>query len=60
MNEHKTASFVAKDAWLAFLVMLVVVGLGLASPIEARWPWFVLLTVAFIASGICGPERPKK
>jgi len=60
MNEHKTASFVAKAAWLTFLAMMLAVGLGLVPMVAARWPWFAVLTVAVIASCICAPTMAKK
>ena len=53
MNEHKTATFVAKAAWLTFLALAAAIGLGQVSLTGERWPWFAILCVAVIASCIC-------
>ncbi len=60
MNEHKTASFVAKAAWLAFLVMALSLFWG--GPVaweEFKWFW-VVYGLALAASSICRDTRAKK
>jgi hypothetical protein len=55
MNEHKTASFVAKAAWVAFLALAVAQACGLALARNRMWAFLLVGVVAVVASSICAP-----
>ena len=59
MNEHKTASFVARIAWTALIVMQLALFAGLPYQRQSVWPLVVVGAIALIASATCIEAKPK-
>ena len=60
MNEHRTASFVAKAGWVVVLVMEVAVFAGHSPKVQGALALVVTVAIALVASAICAPDVGKK
>ena len=58
MNEHKTASFVAKMAWVTLMLMQLALFAGLPYQRQSVWPLVVVGAIAIAASATCTDAKP--